>query len=618
MKKHIPKVFLILISLWVLSTALKSYKGLSKKTTDSFDVNSFAQLPIQNGGRIKPIDTLAKISLRIMSNRQAVRLPNGDKLTATEWIMDVIMNPEKADKHTVFRIDNDQILGLFEWKQKNRKHFSFEELRPHLQTIDEQARTAFQKEKELRSVYEEQLTNLYNKIMLYEKLIPLIHPISPFTSIPEKEYKFWLDLITTGKLPGSEDQTSKLPEHIKPEQLRQFMEESYTRLVKRTNIGIIPPSDPTNTHWVSLGQSLMDVKQTKTIHPILNLYSTLILSYQSNEVKTFNQTLEELHSVLGKRIHENRNQFEYFFNLLQPFYLCIVIYVITLLLAMTSWLVLPTTFQKSANALLLLTFGIHTFGLLARMYIQERPPVTNLYSSAILVGWGAGFLSIFLERINKNGIGSAVASIIGIATLIIAHHLDASGDSMEMMRAVLDSNFWLATHVIIITIGYSGMFLAGTLALIYIIRGTLTSSLDKKTAKSLSKMVYAITCFSALFSFVGTMLGGIWADQSWGRFWGWDPKENGALLIVLWCAIVLHAKLGKLVKDRGIMTLTIFGNVVTSFSWFGTNMLGVGLHSYGFMDKAFVWLSAFIISQLLIMGLSLIPLKSWKSYEKIT
>ena len=110
-----------------------------------------------------------------------------------------------------------------------------------------------------------------------------------------------------------------------------------------------------------------------------------------------------------------------------------------------------------------------------------------------------------------------------------------------MMRAVLDSNFWLATHVIIITFGYSAMFFAGALAIVFIIKGLLARSFDRDAARSLSAMVYGITCFAALFSLVGTILGGIWGDQSWGRFWGWDPKENGALMIVLMCAIFLRA-----------------------------------------------------------------------------
>jgi ABC-type transport system involved in cytochrome c biogenesis permease subunit len=112
-----------------------------------------------------------------------------------------------------------------------------------------------------------------------------------------------------------------------------------------------------------------------------------------------------------------------------------------------------------------------------------------------------------------------------------------------------------------------------------VVRGALTRSLDQATADALAKMIYGIVCFATLFSFVSTVRGGIWADQSWGRFWGWDPKENGALHIVVWNAIILHARWGGLVKARGLSMLAIFGNIVTAWSWFGVNMLGVGLHS---------------------------------------
>jgi ABC-type transport system involved in cytochrome c biogenesis permease subunit len=126
-------------------------------------------------------------------------------------------------------------------------------------------------------------------------------------------------------------------------------------------------------------------------------------------------------------------------------------------------------------------------------------------------------------------------------------------------------------------------------------------------------MVYGIVCFATLFSFVGTVLGGIWADQSWGRFWGWDPKENGAILIVLWNAIILHARWGGYIRQRGLMVMAIFGNIVTAWSWFGTNMLGVGLHSYGFMDKAFFWLLLFVVSQVAVMSLGFLPPRLWGS-----
>jgi ABC-type transport system involved in cytochrome c biogenesis permease subunit len=247
------------------------------------------------------------------------------------------------------------------------------------------------------------------------------------------------------------------------------------------------------------------------------------------------------------------------------------------------------------------------------MVLEGRPPVTNLYSSAIFIGWGSVILGLILERFHRNGIGLAVASAIGFVTLIIAHNLALGGDTMEMMQAVLDTNFWLATHVVVITLGYAATFVAGFLALLYILRGVFTTTLDRATAKSLSRMVYGIVCFATLFSFVGTVLGGIWADQSWGRFWGWDPKENGALMIVIWNALILHARWGGLVKERGLMNLVIFGNVVTAWSWFGVNMLGIGLHSYGFMAAAFLWLMAFIGSQIIIMLIGGLPLRFWRS-----
>ncbi len=259
-----------------------------------------------------------------------------------------------------------------------------------------------------------------------------------------------------------------------------------------------------------------------------------------------------------------------------------------------------------------------------------------------------------------------MASLAGFITLTIAHNLALGGDTMEMLRAVLDTNFWLATHVVVITLGYASTFAAGLLAILYIFLGVFTPLLTQKIGagasatalptgnsskrvpvtagkgwsegelaglsqsritdpksevilgQALGKMVYGIVCFATLFSFVGTVLGGIWADQSWGRFWGWDPKENGALLIVLWNAVILHARWGDLVGDRGIMNLAIVGNIVTSFSWFGVNMLGIGLHSYGFMDAAFKWLMLFIGSQVLVILLGLLPLHLWRSFRADT
>jgi ABC-type transport system involved in cytochrome c biogenesis permease subunit len=306
---------------------------------------------------------------------------------------------------------------------------------------------------------------------------------------------------------------------------------------------------------------------------------------------------------------------ETIFNAAEPFYAGMWIYLGAFLFAAVSWIKWPEPARLSAWGLVALGWLIATGGIITRMWLEGRPPVTNLYSSAIFIGWGSVGLCLILEATFKNAIGTAAAGMVGFATLIIAQHLALAGDTLEMMRAVLDSNFWLATHVVVVTTGYASTFLAGALAIIYVLRGVLTRTLDKDTADALARMVYGIVCFATLFSFVGTALGGIWADQSWGRFWGWDPKENGALIIVIWNALILHARWGGMVRQRGLICLAIFGNIVTSWSWFGTNMLGIGLHSYGFTAAAFWWLSAFVVSQLALIALANLPLEKWRSFR---
>jgi ABC-type transport system involved in cytochrome c biogenesis permease subunit len=236
-----------------------------------------------------------------------------------------------------------------------------------------------------------------------------------------------------------------------------------------------------------------------------------------------------------------------------------------------------------------------------------------LYSSAVFIGWFGVIIGLIIDRQMKLGLGGIMASVIGFGTLIVAHNLGTSGDTMEMMQAVLDSNFWLAPHVVVVTIGYSATFFAGFLATAYILLGVFTKVFDRERGKSLIKMTYGVICFATVTSFVGTVLGGIWADQSWGRFWGWDAKENGAALIVLWNLLILHARWGGMIRDRGLVVLAIFGNIITAWSWFGTNMLGVGLHSYGFTNSAVFWIMVYVISQLALMSIGLLPVKLWRS-----
>jgi ABC-type transport system involved in cytochrome c biogenesis permease subunit len=584
----------------------------SKTARDDFDFSRFGEIPVLVGGRVKPLDTVARNSLLIIHGKQELRLESGKRLSAMQWLADVLFNAPVADQYPVFVVQNADVLGLFGWQQSDRKYFSFADFSPFLKQIDEQAAQSDKLEAVQRSAYQSAILNLRNGLSLYQRLKNSIQP--------EGAENFTAELQGfASSVPGAATAARQraMGENFDKAKLDDVaaMIQRYERLSEMAYVLAVPPNE-LDDEWHSVGNSLLRSVRIGEIHPVVIEYAVIGDAYRANDQPLFNQHAQFVTDWFAREQPNTtkRSSFEFLFNRLQPFSQSMTLYVLAFLLACGSWLGWSSLLRRSAFYVLLLALAIHTFGLVSRMYLQERPPVTNLYSSAIFIGWGAVIVALILERIFRDGIGAACAGAIGFVTLIIAHHLAGSGDTLEMLQAVLDTNIWLATHVVAITTGYSAMFLAGMLAIIYVVRGVFTTSLEKQTADSLARMTYGVVCFATLFSFVGTVLGGIWADQSWGRFWGWDPKENGAVLIVLWCAIILHARWGGFIRQRGLMIMALFGNIVTSFSWFGVNMLGVGLHSYGFMQKAFPWLVGFMISQLALMAIAAMPLEKWRSF----
>jgi hypothetical protein len=544
-------------------------------------------------------------------------LEDGKMMDATEWLLEMMTRPDKADERKVFRIDNVEMKGLLKLPEEE-KHFSFDQIKGGWEEIEKQARRIEKLEAEVRTPYEKSVVKLNFAIGLYFRIKNSIRPESAGDFAAE--IGLYQEKIGPGLIALQKSQAGQEHDENDLQTIVQFFRR-YEMLSKTGYPIVVPPTDLTHKRedWRTVGASLMESMRGGTIQPAVEYYAAMTTAYTRNDAGAFNKALSDYQEWLAKsgftaEIKKGHN--ESIFNHYQPFVKSMTIYVLAFLLACAYWFKWTPWLNRSAFLLIGLALLIHTSGLIFRMVLEGRPPVTNLYSSAIFVGWGAVVLAFILERFFRDGVGSVTAGAVGFTTLVVAHNLSLDGDTMEMLRAVLDTNFWLATHVVAVTLGYAATFLAGFLAIIYILRGVLTRSLTPETAKSLSRMVYGIICFATLFSFVGTVLGGIWADQSWGRFWGWDPKENGALMIVLWTAAMLHARWGGIVRERGLMVMCVFGNIVTSFSWFGVNMLGVGLHSYGFMEQAFKWLMIFDGSQILIMGLALIPLKYWRSFAK--
>ena len=610
MKRFFPLLLLLFAVGWLAANWWPA-----RRPQGDLDLSKLGKIPVLVGGRVKPLDTVARNSLLIIHGKQELGLKDSRRLTAMQWLTDVIFNAPVADQYPVFLVQNADVLGLFGWEQRDQKDFSFAEFSPFLKKIDDQGAMSERVESVQRSAYQSAIVNLRNSLALYQRLKNSVQP--------EGEKNFAAEVIALERgRPAADKNSAKGAVDDVATLIRRYEKVSqmaYLLAVPPGNAAGLTIAAGTSSQWQSMGDSMLHSAGSGDLHPIVREYALLGDAYRAGNRSLFNQHVDLMTRWFAQAQPNaaKRAAFEFLFNRLQPFTQSMALYLLAFLLACFSWLAWSRTLSRSAFYLLLLALAIHTFGLVSRMYLQERPPVTNLYSSAIFIGWGAVIVALILERIFRDGIGAACAGAIGFITLIIAHHLAGSGDTLEMLQAVLDTNIWLATHVVAITTGYSAMFLAGMLAIIYVIRGVLTRSLTKVTADSLTRMTYGVVCFATFFSFVGTVLGGIWADQSWGRFWGWDPKENGAVLIVLWCALILHARWGGYIRQRGLMIMAIFGNIVTSFSWFGVNMLGVGLHSYGFMQKAFPWLVGFIISQLALMAIAARPLARWRSLRPV-
>jgi ABC-type transport system involved in cytochrome c biogenesis permease subunit len=610
MKKWIPPILTAVMAVWVFSS-------LYQPAETGFHTREFGRLPVLMDGRFQPFDSVARNSLLQIHAKQTLSIAESNQtVSATEWLLGVMMKPEQAEGQRIFRIDNGEVLAMLKLPEA-QKYYSLNELRPSLDEIQKQAERIDGIDGSKRSVFETQLMKLYAALSLYQRLELSVKP--PDTDDLAADLAEYQQSMTAGIAAVSARAAGQKYDQVAFVKFMGFLS-GFQTVAEYALPNIIPPADSPGRQdaWENMGTNLMQAARTGQISvPALD-YAAMVSAWRAGRPADFNQAVAHYRIWLADHFPSQARKAgqEFLFSTMEPFYKAMVIYVLALVLALCSWVNMSDWLRRSAFYLIALAWVIHTFGLVFRMYLEGRPPVTNLYSSAIFIGWGAVILGMILEKIYRDGIGCVVAGFAGFVTLIIAHNLALSGDTMEMMRAVLDTNFWLATHVVTVTLGYASTFVAGFLAIIYILRGLFTTSLDEQTGKSLSRMVYGIVCFATLFSFTGTVLGGIWADQSWGRFWGWDPKENGALLIVLWNAAILHARWGGLVRERGLMIMAVMGNIVTSWSWFGVNMLGIGLHSYGFTEAAFRWLLIFVASQITIILLALAPRELWRSFRK--
>ena len=491
----------------------------------SLSAFEIGDIPLQDEGRIKPLDTFARNHLLAFYGKRSIKELD---MGATDWIINLILNPENGRDQKIFNIRNPEVASSLFLDWTNEHKYSFNQITPGLSEQSSMLEMIDQKDASDRTVYEKQLYEISRNILRFEEIsyLKALKFIPPSNNSESGEWLSPFDFILKG-IPANENQEAIL-----------------------------------NSLQMYLANRLAgnDLEMSSA----LNRYEMALSTFQGINVKVDN---------LKKETWMNR---------VNLFYISLGLYLLSFIFLSISWMIKPILLNRVAYLLLISGTVIHGYGIFLRMQIMERPPVTTLYESVIFVSLIIMTLAVLLEYFRKDGLGIFVGSVSGSVLHYVGFSYAADGDTLGMLVAVLNSNFWLATHVTTITIGYGASLMAGCVGHLYLIqeiRGVNSASL-----KSIFNNMFGITLLALFFTLFGTILGGIWADQSWGRFWGWDPKENGALLIVLWQLMMIHMRLSGLAKPKEFALGMALNNIIVALAWFGVNLLQVGLHSYGFDD----------------------------------
>ncbi len=279
-------------------------------------------------------------------------------------------------------------------------------------------------------------------------------------------------------------------------------------------------------------------------------------------------------AVLKREVH---------FNHFHPFAKAWWLYGLAFVAMLVSFWVKPWNLYWTAIGLFTAGIGVQSYGFFLRMAIAGRPPVTNMYESVVWVGFGIAAIALAFEVVSRSRYYLLAAAPLSVMCLILADSLPAVLDpSISPLVPVLRDNFWLSIHVPTIALSYASFALVMGLGHVTLGNYLFTPAADQRI-KTLSQLNYRVQQVGVLLLTAGIILGGIWAHFSWGRFWGWDPKETWALIALLCYLAPLHGRLVGWIGNFGISVASVVAFNAVLMAWYGVNfVLGTGLHSYGF------------------------------------
>lgn len=593
-------------------------------------LDTIATLPVQDEGRVKPFDTFAQFTMLKLNGKRSFTTAAGERLNHNAWLLDCLFYPEIARDYACFIVDNAEVItaiGVASHAEK-RGRYSYNELKEGRQNLMRLASEYGKKEANERSPIESMILNLANNIFLFEQ-------VTHYFDFAFRRYVVTGDTRVAKAFPEAEGvplsvALARVPQTLNAlradpavaanqdilnaevRAMGALMDELDTSTRSSIGIAIFPPDEADKKEWMTPHDLMLAAIDPHTPAPqrLGLLASWEKLPLLRNDRAAFLAELRKLHdgvvAAATARGEYAKVPLEVHFYRAQYLYYSQVLFVLSFLLVALSWLMPRAAWYHRfvTPASVLLPLILLTIGITIRCIIRGRPPVSTLYETILFITAVAVAIALLIEWMNRQRIGIAIASFLGMLGMFLAFRYEAKEgvDTMPSLIAVLDTNFWLATHVTTVTIGYAAGLLSGALAHIYLL-GKLVGFRrnNPEFYKSITRMVYGVLCFGLLFSVIGTILGGIWANDSWGRFWGWDPKENGALMICLWSLVVLHARMGGYIRDLGINMCAVILAMIVAFSWWGVNNLGVGLHSYGFTSGVWLMLGLFWAVELLVL-----------------
>lgn len=616
--KRVTQRFFALLMVGVMLTVFTQGSAYAEDTRAvSFDYSDFSQIPIQHEGRIKPLDSFARALLTVLVGKD--HLPDA---SASAWLAEVLLFPERAYERPVFNIANPDVveaIGLT-WRQGHR--YSFFEVS---QAIEANAALleSIQKLPDIkRSLAQGQLMDVYIRSRVYfdisrslSLILPQfvvsdeglsevlgVSPDVPFTYLEMMQRKDAFLPLVKETLAKSEESLSL----AEKEQLRlAFIMQGLSSDENTRTLTLIPPQwEQDGEKWLAPWELLQEGRGSPQTAAYLKQWNALAEAYRVGDGAQWSMLTRDIaasgYAMAGKQANRQLQHLEVIYNSVQPFLWALGCYLLALIAVVMHQIFKSAAVRKLG--FILLTAGAipHFIGIASRIVIMGRPPVATLYESILFVAMIGILYAIIIELRRRDGVGLLIGALLGSVLQFIAMRYAAEGDTMGMLVAVLDTNFWLGTHVVTITIGYGCSLVAGTLAHVYLLQQWRYPDDREKRGTLMSNML-GVGLVAAFFSLFGTILGGIWADQSWGRFWGWDPKENGAMLLVLWLILLLHGRIAKTLSSLTFAVGMALTNIVVALAWFGVNLLNVGLHSYGFTEHIARNLAFFCIAELIFI-----------------